>query len=108
MKWYKFPVAEYHEYISPKLADAEDLAYRRLMDLYYVSEGSLPGDARALAVAIRLDLDCVEPVLFKFFDYANGRYHHPEWDVDLKKRKHREVVNVQNRAMRVKKKLTEL
>ena len=108
MKWYKFPVAEYHEYISPKLADAEDLAYRRLMDLYYLGEGSLPGDAWALAEAIRLDLDCVEPVLSKFFDLEGGRYHHPEWDADLTRRKHRETVNTQNRAMRLKNKLTEL
>lgn len=64
MNWYKFPLREYRKFNLP---DAEDLAFRRLMDLYYIKEGPLPLDQEKLMREIRLDWDCIEPVLRDFF-----------------------------------------
>jgi uncharacterized protein YdaU (DUF1376 family) len=66
MKWYKFPVLDYRK-IAADLPDAEDLAFRRLMDLYYLRQGPLPLDKEELVREIRLDWDCIEPVLNGFF-----------------------------------------
>lgn len=92
MNWYKFQVRDYLISTS-HLADAEDLAYRRLLDLYYLSEKSIPGPVSAIAQRIKLDIDCVQPVLDEFFTIEDGRYHHPVIDEDIAKRQHQRVVN---------------
>jgi len=66
MNWYKFPVVDYRK-IAAELPDAEDLAFRRMMDLYYLRKGPLPLDQDELVREIRLDWDCIEPVLYGFF-----------------------------------------
>jgi hypothetical protein len=43
MHWYKFNIGDYLT-DTMHLADAEDLAYRRLIDLYYMSERPIPLD----------------------------------------------------------------
>jgi uncharacterized protein YdaU (DUF1376 family) len=50
------------------LDDAEDLAYRRLLDWYYMGEKPLPLDTVLVARRIRLDEDVVRPVLEEFFE----------------------------------------
>jgi uncharacterized protein YdaU (DUF1376 family) len=62
------------------LSDAEDLAYRRLLDLYYMSEKAIPLETESVARKIRLDLDITESVLDEFFErtetgYFNNRCH---------------------------------
>lgn len=66
MNWYKFPLEQYRE-ISRHLPDAEDLAFRRMIDLYYTIKGPLPLDRDWLMAEIRLDWDCIEPVLYGYF-----------------------------------------
>jgi len=86
MNWYKFPVKDY--LVSTNhLADAEDLAYRRLIDLYYLIEGPLLGPASVVAQKIKLDVDCVEPVLKEFFREYDGRFVHDEIEVSLARRR---------------------
>ena len=41
MIWYKFHLGDYITH-TLHLSDAEDLAYRRLLDLYYMSEAPIP------------------------------------------------------------------
>jgi len=77
MIWYKFYLGEYLTHTT-HLSDAEDLAYRRLLDLYYISEKPIPLDTEAVARKIKLDLDITEIVLEEFFvkgvdGYRNGR-----------------------------------
>ena len=66
MRKYKFLV---HDYLieTRGLPDAEDLAYRRLIDLCYLSERPIPGSIGHIAGVVGLDFDCVEPVLKRFF-----------------------------------------
>jgi uncharacterized protein YdaU (DUF1376 family) len=79
MIWYKFHIGDYLTH-TVHLSDAEDLAYRRLLDLYYMSEKMIPLDHEAVARKIRLDLDITESVLGEFFErteegYFNNRCH---------------------------------
>ncbi len=79
MIWYKFHIGDYLTH-TVHLSDAEDLAYRRLLDFYYMSEKMIPLDTEAVARKIRLDLDITESVLGEFFEktetgYFNNRCH---------------------------------
>ena len=60
----------------------EDLAYRRLIDLYYVNEAPLSGTAEELARVIRLrDRSAeVEAVLREFFAEEDGTWNHSHCD----------------------------
>jgi uncharacterized protein YdaU (DUF1376 family) len=74
--WYKFHLGDYITHTT-HLSDAEDLAYRRLLDLYYMSEQPIPLNTELVARKIRLDLDITESVLGEFFEHTeNGYYNH--------------------------------
>lgn len=73
MIWYKFHIGDYISH-TLHLQDAEDLAYRRLLDWYYMSEKPLPLDIGLVARRIRLDEDVVQPVLDEFFDKTDKGY----------------------------------
>ena len=91
MKWYRFDVAEYLQK-TEGLADAEDLAYRRLIDLYYLKE-EIPADQVFLQQVIQLDWDCIEPVLQKFFQRQDWKYIDPKIEDDLFNRRKRARFN---------------
>jgi uncharacterized protein YdaU (DUF1376 family) len=86
MDWYKFNHEEYWHEIRG-LPDAEDLAYRRLIDLYYANEGPLSADQELLERVVALDYDCIEPVLQRFFKRVDGQWTHGRMDQDLARRK---------------------
>ena len=67
MKWYKFAAAEY-QMKTIHLSDAEDLTYRRLLDMAYLSEKPIPLDTNLVARRVRIDQDIVEQVLSEFFE----------------------------------------
>jgi len=67
VKWYKFAAAEY-QIKTIHLSDAEDLAYRRLLDMAYLSEKPIPLDTGLVSRRIRLDQDIVDQVLSEFFE----------------------------------------
>jgi uncharacterized protein YdaU (DUF1376 family) len=92
MIWYKFFLADYIK-DTHHLADAEDLAYRRLIDMYYMTEKPIPLDVPAVARRIRLDLDVVELVLKEFFDMQEDGYHNSRCDKELNKYLHQLRVN---------------
>ena len=73
MKWYKFAAAEY-QIKTIHLSDAEDLAYRRLLDMAYLSEKPIPLDTNLVSRRIRLDQDIVEQVLSEFFEKTESGY----------------------------------
>lgn len=82
MIWYKFHIGDYLSH-TMHLDDAEDLAYRRLLDWYYMSERPLPLDIALVARRIRLDLDVVEPVIKEFFSMTTGGYRHIRCDSEI-------------------------
>jgi uncharacterized protein YdaU (DUF1376 family) len=87
--WYKFHLGDYITHTT-HLSDAEDLAYRRLLDLYYMSEKPIPTDTAVVARKIRLDLDITESVLEEFFEYTEEGYRNPRCDAEIAKY-HRQV-----------------
>ena len=84
--WYKFNYRDYRNETFG-LPDAEDLAYRRLIDLYYANEGRIPADKAALERMVALDYDCIEPVLKSYFRRLPDRWAHDRLDQDLARRK---------------------
>lgn len=79
MHYYQFNIGDYVK-DTQHLSEMEDLAYRRMLDLYYRSEKQLPLDEQEIARLIRMRThsDCIALVLQEFFErtadgYANSR-----------------------------------
>jgi uncharacterized protein YdaU (DUF1376 family) len=87
MIWYKFHIGDYLTH-TVHLSDAEDLAYRRLLDLYYMSEKEIPLDTDSVARKIRLDLDITESVLGEFFEKTSTGYFNNRCHVEIAKYQH--------------------
>ena len=92
MIWYKFHLGDYITH-TLHLSDAEDLAYRRLLDLYYMSEKPIPLDTEAVSRKIRLDLDITESVLGEFFDKTETGYRNARCDAEIAKYQHQVETN---------------
>lgn len=84
MIWYKFHLGDYITH-TLHLSDAEDLAYRRLLDLYYMSEKPIPLDTDAVSRKIRLDLDITEAVLNEFFERTDEGYRNGRCDAEIER-----------------------
>ena len=84
MIWYKFHLGDYITHTT-HLSDAEDLAYRRLLDLYYMSEKPIPLNTESVSRKIRLDLDITESVLGEFFEKTENGYFNHRCDVEIAK-----------------------
>lgn len=69
MKFYPFNVGDYKAHAS-HLEPIEDLAYRRMLDHYYLHEHALPAEAADVArvIGLRANLAEVELVLREFFE----------------------------------------
>jgi len=70
MHYYSFHVSDYiHD--TAHLSNEEDLAYRRLLDLYYTQEKPIPNKTHEVARRIRMgkNISAVQTVLEEFFMY---------------------------------------
>jgi len=88
MHYYQFNIGDYASHTS-RLSPMEDLAYRRLLDLYYLNEHPLNGCATDVAREIGLveHVTAVEYVLSKFFTFENDCYKQKRIDIEIKKYK---------------------
>jgi uncharacterized protein YdaU (DUF1376 family) len=73
MIWYKFHIGDYLTHTA-HLNEYEDLVYRRLLDLSYMSEEPLSLDIKAVARKVRLDVEPVEQILNEFFEKTDEGY----------------------------------
>lgn len=94
MIWYKFHIGDYLTH-TVHLSDAEDLAYRRLLDLYYMSEKLIPLDTESVSRKIRLDLDITESVLGEFFEHTENGYFNNRCHVEIGRYQHQVATNRQ-------------
>ena len=83
MFYYSFHVGDYiHD--TAHLTNDEDLAFRRLLDLYYTQEQPIPNKTQEVSRRIRMGnhVDVVEIVLNEFFvlDVANDCWRHKRCD----------------------------
>ena len=107
MIWYKFHLGDYLTH-TMHLSDAEDLAYRRLLDLYYMSERPIPLDTELVSRKIRLDLDITELVLREFFERTDEGYRNSRCDVEIAKYQHQVSINKRSAKQGGRPKKTEL
>jgi uncharacterized phage protein (TIGR02220 family) len=80
---YAFHIGDYIK-DTAHLTDAEDLAYRRLLDLYYTLEGPIPLDVKQVCRRARIAQDVAEQILSEFFTQTSDGFHHSRCDAELK------------------------
>jgi uncharacterized protein YdaU (DUF1376 family) len=76
MHYYPFHVSDYiHD--TAHLSNEEDLAFRRLLDLYYTQEKPIPNKTQEVARRIRMakQIGAVQTVLEEFFDFDMEQDH---------------------------------
>lgn len=84
MNYYPFHVGDYAAHTG-HLEPMEDLAYRRLLDLYYLREQALPADIETTAKLIRMR-SCagdVASVLNEFFVLTEEGWRHARCDEEI-------------------------
>jgi uncharacterized protein YdaU (DUF1376 family) len=86
LNYYPFHLGDYAAHTA-HLEPMEDLAYRRLLDQYYMREGPLPADIQATAKLIRMRscIGDVESVLNEFFVLTDDGWRHSRCDAELAK-----------------------
>ena len=86
MNYYPFNVGDYAAHTA-HLEPMEDLAYRRLLDQYYLRESPLPADIQTTAKLVRMrsmSAD-VESVLLEFFVLTDAGWTHKRCDLELQR-----------------------
>ena len=83
MHYYQFNIADYRS-ATTHLSNEEDLAYRRLLDMYYDSEQPIPLDTQWVARRLRLDSELIENVLLDMFSLTNDGWFHARCDEVIK------------------------
>jgi uncharacterized protein YdaU (DUF1376 family) len=84
MNFYPFHLGDYATH-TRHLSLLEDLAYRRMIDLYYTSESPLPIEPESVArlIGMKDHLDCVKNVLSDFFLISEAGYTHSRCDREI-------------------------
>jgi uncharacterized protein YdaU (DUF1376 family) len=84
MNFYPFHIGDYISHTT-HLSDAEDLAYRRMIDLYYQSEEPFES-AEKVARRIRSTPEIVQTILGEFFKQdSDGLWHNTRADLEISK-----------------------
>lgn len=76
MHYYQFNIGDYVS-STQHLDENEDLAYRRMLDIYYSKELPLPEDQKSIARLIRMRThsESIAVVLYEFFTLKKDGYH---------------------------------
>lgn len=82
MHFYQFHIGDYRA-ATAHLSNEEDLAYRRLLDMYYDTEQPLTDDTEWLARRIRISQDVVVRVLHDMFEPEGNRWHHKRVEKEI-------------------------
>jgi uncharacterized protein YdaU (DUF1376 family) len=85
MNFYPFHIGDYISHTS-HLTDEEDLAYRRMIDLYYMSESPFPNDVTWIARRVKSNPPIVLTLLNEFFELEDdGFWHSSRADKEIAK-----------------------
>lgn len=75
MHYYQFSIGDYRA-ATAHLTNEEDLAYRRLLDMYYDTEQKIPLDTQWVSRRLRVEAHVVRDVLNDMFvQHEDGWYH---------------------------------
>jgi len=80
MHYYQFNIGDYRA-ATAHLSNDEDLAYRRLLDMYYDTEKQIPLDTQWVAKRLRLDSEVVKAVLQDMFTLTEIGWHHGRCEI---------------------------
>ena len=86
MHYYSFNIGDYQSHTN-HLSELEDLAYRRLLDWYYLHESPIPTDIEETARQIRMrsHSDCIASVLREYFELTKKGWVHHRADREISK-----------------------
>lgn len=86
MHYYQFNIGDYKSH-TEHLSEMEDLAYRRLLDWYYLHEIPIPLDIAETARQIRMrsHTDCIATVLQEYFIRTVDGWTHGRADKEIAK-----------------------
>ena len=79
MNYFQFHIGDYKSATS-HLSNEEDLAYRRLLDMYYDTESPIPLETQWVARRIRMDCQVVDLVLKDMFTHTQDGWRHSRCD----------------------------
>lgn len=82
MHYYQFNIGDYVKHTT-HLTQEEDLAYRRLLDMYYDTEHQIPTDIPLVSRRLRMSADVVESVLKEFFSLTEEGYKNHRADAEI-------------------------
>lgn len=82
MHYYQFHINDYRA-ATAHLSNEEDLAYRRLLDMYYDLEQPIPLDTDWVARRLRVDTQVIATVLRDMFQQTENGWIHRRCDADI-------------------------
>lgn len=82
MFYYPHHIGDYRS-ATPHLSNEEDLAYRRLLDMYYDTEQPIPLDTQWVARRIRMGVEVVDLVLADFFTRTDEGWRSVRCDKEI-------------------------
>jgi uncharacterized protein YdaU (DUF1376 family) len=82
MHYYNFNIGDYMKH-TLHLTLEEDLAYRRLLDMYYDTESPIPNNIPSVSRRLRMDSKIVESVLNEFFEVSPEGYKNYRADGEI-------------------------
>ena len=82
MHYYQFHIGDYRA-ATAHLSNDEDLAYRRLLDMYYDTEQPIPLDTQWVSRRIRVASEVVNAVLQDMFVLTQDGWSHPRCESEI-------------------------
>jgi uncharacterized protein YdaU (DUF1376 family) len=86
MHYFQFNIGDYRA-ATAHLSNEEDLAYRRLLDMYYDTEQKIPLDTQWVARRLRVGTQVVEAVLSDMFEKQEDGWFHARCEEVIKQYK---------------------
>ena len=83
MHYFNFHIGDYISH-TLHLSAEEDLAYRRLLDMYYDSEQPIPNNIPLVSRRLRMGSEVVESVLKEFFEVTEEGYRNRRADLEIR------------------------
>lgn len=83
MNFYPHHIGDYKA-ATAHLSNEEDLAYRRLLEMYYDTEQSIPVDTQWVSRRLRVGSDVLQTVLKDFFLLTSEGFRHARCDLEIR------------------------
>lgn len=82
MNYYSFNIGDFVA-ATVHLTPMEELAYRRLLDMYYDTEANIPLETQWVSRRLRLDTEVIETVLKEFFTLTENGWANHRCDAEI-------------------------